>query len=190
MTATTVPSVTVPRVTVPGPPQTGAARQGEQPLKALLTTQTRSRRPAGHDAVATWRDLTERVRSAGQYPERAEAERITRIVLSTLGGHVVGDERVELAQALPEEAASVIAAQIPVARPLTAAQFVDSVAGRIAGATPATARWHTGSVLSVLAALLPDDLLTRILADLPPGYALLFGRAELGLASREKSMPT
>ncbi|MET7382493.1 DUF2267 domain-containing protein [Streptomyces sp. NPDC005526] len=190
MTATTVPSVTVPRVTVPGPPQTGAARQGEQPLKALLTTQTRSRRPAGHDAVATWRDLTERVRSAGQYPERAEAERITRIVLSALGGHVVGDERVELARALPEEAASVIAAQIPVARPLTAAQFVDSVAGRIAGATPATARWHTGSVLSVLAALLPDDLLTRILADLPPGYALLFGRGELGLASREKSMPT
>lgn len=126
-----------------------------------------------------WRELTERVQEAGQYTTRAEAERVTRIVLSVLGGHVTGDERVDLAQALPEEAARVIASQIPVTRPLTASEFVDAAAARIDGSTPATARWDVSSVLSVLADLLDEELLTRILNQLPSGYALLFGRAEL-----------
>ncbi|MGX1130961.1 uncharacterized protein (DUF2267 family) [Streptomyces glaucescens] len=126
-----------------------------------------------------WPELIDAVREAGQYPTRAEAERITRTVLSALGGHVVGEERVELARALPTEAARVIAAQIPATRPLTAAEFVDSVATRIEGATPATARWDVSSVLSVLPPLIGDDLLTRILSELPPGYALLFGRPQL-----------
>nr|WP_235193014.1 DUF2267 domain-containing protein [Streptomyces viridochromogenes] len=126
-----------------------------------------------------WSELIEEVRESGQYPTTAEAERITRIVLSALGGHVIGDERVDLARALPEEAARVIASQIPATRPLTAAEFVDSVAARIEGATPATARWDASSVLSVLPKRIGDDLLERILGQLPPGYALLFGRAEL-----------
>jgi uncharacterized protein (DUF2267 family) len=126
-----------------------------------------------------WADLIEAVRDAGEYPTTAEAERVIRIVLSALGGHVVGDERVDLARALPEEAARVIASQIPATRPLTAAEFVDSIAARIPGATPATARWDVSSVLSVLPRLVGDDLVDRILAQLPSGYALLFGRVEL-----------
>ncbi|MFI1962117.1 DUF2267 domain-containing protein [Streptomyces althioticus] len=126
-----------------------------------------------------WRELVDAVREAGQYPTRSEAESVTRIVLSALGGHVVGDERVDLARALPEEAARVVASQIPATRPLTAAEFVDSVAARIEGATPATARWDVSSVLSVLPPLVGDELVTRVLDQLPPGYALLFGRAEL-----------
>ncbi|MEV5429672.1 DUF2267 domain-containing protein [Streptomyces sp. NPDC052701] len=129
-----------------------------------------------------WTRLIDAVRESGQYPTRAEAERVTRIVLSALGGHVVGDERVDLAQALPEEAARVVASQVPATRRLTAAEFVDSVAVRIEGATPATARWDVSSVLSVLPDLVGDDLVTRVLAQLPPGYALLFGRAELNPA--------
>ncbi|MDN0197084.1 DUF2267 domain-containing protein [Streptomyces sp. S.PNR 29] len=129
-----------------------------------------------------WMDLVEKVREAGQYPTRTEAERVTRIVLSALGGHVVGDERVDLARALPEEAARVVASQIPATRRLTAAEFVDSIAPRIEGATPATARWDVSSVLGVLPDLVGDDLVTRILAQLPPGYALLFGRADLSPA--------
>ncbi|MFJ6305683.1 DUF2267 domain-containing protein [Streptomyces althioticus] len=134
------------------------------------------RRPAQDPA---WRELVDAVREAGQYPTRSEAESVTRIVLSALGGHVVGDERVDLARALPEEAARVVASQIPATRRLTAAEFVDSVAARIEGATPATARWDVSSVLSVLPPLVGDELVTRILDQLPPGYALLFGRAEL-----------
>lgn len=130
-------------------------------------------------AESGWSELIEEVRQSGQYPTTAEAERVTRIVLSALGGHVIGDERVELARVLPEEAARVIASQIPATRPLTAAEFVDSIAARIEGATPATARWDASSVLSVLPERIGDDLLHRILRQLPSGYALLFGRAEL-----------
>ncbi|MEV7408470.1 DUF2267 domain-containing protein [Streptomyces althioticus] len=140
------------------------------------TTPAPEPRPAQDPA---WRELVDAVREAGQYPTRSEAESVTRIVLSALGGHVVGDERVDLARALPEEAARVVASQIPATRQLTAAEFVDSVAARIEGATPATARWDVSSVLSVLPPLVGDELVTRILDQLPPGYALLFGRAEL-----------
>ncbi|MEU0333127.1 DUF2267 domain-containing protein [Streptomyces sp. NPDC006193] len=128
---------------------------------------------------AGWLELTEAVREAGQYPTRAEAESVTRIVLSALGGHVTGEERVALAQALPLEAGRVIASQIPATHPLTAREFVESVATRIDGSTPATARWDVSSVLSVLADRIGEDLTTRVLNQLPPGYALLFGRAEL-----------
>ncbi|WP_432055160.1 DUF2267 domain-containing protein [Streptomyces sp. bgisy022] len=140
-----------------------------------------ARTPGSRDAER-WRELVEAVRESGQYATRAEAESVTRVVLSALGGHVVGDERVELARALPEEAARVVASQVPATRPLTAAEFVDSVATRIEGATPATARWDVSSVLSVLPTLTGDDLITRILDQLPSGYALLFGRAELAPA--------
>jgi len=73
----------------------------------------------------------------------------------------------------------VIASQIPATRPLTAAEFVESVAARIEGSTPATARWDASSVLGVLPSLVGEDLITRIIGQLPQGYALLFGRAEL-----------
>ena len=159
MSATTLPSVT------------------QQNLPPARTTV----RPSA-EAPDRWRQLTYAVKDAGRYATWAEAERITRVVLSALGGHVTGDERVDLARALPEEAARVIASQIPATRPLTAQEFVDSVATRIEGATPATARWDVSSVLGVLADLIDDDLLTRTLDRLPPGYALLFGRAELAPA--------
>ncbi|EFL32412.1 conserved hypothetical protein [Streptomyces viridochromogenes DSM 40736] len=112
------------------------------------------------------------VQRSGQYATRQKAEQTTRTVLSALGAHVIGDERVDLARALPEEAALLIASQIPAAHPLTAAQFVDEVASRTAGATPATARWDVSSVLSVLPPLVGDALVTRILRpNSPAGYA-------------------
>ncbi|MDO0927543.1 DUF2267 domain-containing protein [Streptomyces sp. TG1A-8] len=128
---------------------------------------------------ARWEELTEAVREAGQYTTRAEAEWVTRIVLSALGGHVTGDERVALVQALPREAGRVIASQIPATQPLTAREFVESVAARIEGSTAATARWDVSSVLSVLADQVGEPLTTRVLTQLPSGYALLFGRADL-----------
>lgn len=169
MTATTVPSVT-PRTTTEHQ-ATATAAVTEAP-----TARLRPERPR-------WADLIDEVKEAGQYPTRSEAESVTRIVLSALGGYVVGDERVDLARALPEEAARVIASQIPATRRLTAAEFVDSVATRIEGSTPATARWDVSSVLSTLPSLVGDALITRILAQLPPGYALLFGRADLSPAA-------
>ncbi|MFC9928650.1 DUF2267 domain-containing protein [Streptomyces sp. NPDC127190] len=144
--------------------------------------QTRPAASALSPDAARWEQLTEAVREAGRYPTRAEAERVTRIVLSALGGHVTGEERVALAQALPREAGRLIASQIPATRPLTAREFVESVAARIEGATPATARWDVSSVLNVLADQAGEPLTTRVLAQLPHGYALLFGRADLAPA--------
>jgi uncharacterized protein (DUF2267 family) len=126
-----------------------------------------------------WSELVEEVRERGEYPTTKEAERITRIVLSTLGGHLAGPERADLVKRLPAEAATVVVEQIPAVEPLTAAQFVDSVAARIDGATPATALWDVSSVLSVVADAAGDELTDRIIHLLPPGYALLFGRAQL-----------
>ncbi|MDH6434682.1 uncharacterized protein (DUF2267 family) [Streptomyces sp. SAI-144] len=127
----------------------------------------------------SWTDLAEAVQDAGQYVSTTEAEHVLRVVLSALGDHVTGEERVDLARALPEEAARIIASRIPLNRPLSAPEFVDTVAARIEGATPATARWHVSSVLSVLPDLVGDELVDRVLAQLPSGYALLFGKAEL-----------
>jgi uncharacterized protein (DUF2267 family) len=127
----------------------------------------------------SWTDLAEAVQDAGQYVSTTEAEHVLRVVLSALGDHVTGEERVDLARALPEEAARIIASRIPLNRPLSAPEFVDTVAARIDGATPATARWHVSSVLSVLPELVGDELVDRVLARLPSGYALLFGKAEL-----------
>jgi hypothetical protein len=56
--------------------------------------------------------------------------------------------------------------------------FVKDLAART-GATPATTRWDTGAVLAVVTHLAGPDLLARILRQLPSGYALLFGQAEL-----------
>ncbi|QTD98778.1 DUF2267 domain-containing protein [Streptomyces cyanogenus] len=149
--------------------------------RIAIPAPTTTPRPRAKGAVedADWLELTEAVREAGQYPTRAEAERVTRIVLSALGGHVTGDERVALAQALPREAGRVIASQIPATHPLTAREFVESVATRIEGSTPATARWDVSSVLSVLSNHIGEPLTSRVLTQLPPGYALLFGRADL-----------
>ncbi|MBP0455964.1 DUF2267 domain-containing protein [Streptomyces montanisoli] len=130
----------------------------------------------------TFEQMLEKIRYEGAYPTRERAEEAVRLILSGLGRRLTGDERVELAARLPREAASILTAQIPEPQPLTGWAFVKDLADRT-GATPATTRWDTGTVLVTVAALAGDDLLTRILRQLPTGYALLFGRAELTQAA-------
>ncbi|MEU1461089.1 DUF2267 domain-containing protein [Streptomyces sp. NPDC005727] len=155
-----------PRTTIPAPATTAA------PSPRPLAPET------GAD-TARWEALTEAVREAGRYSTAAEAERVTRTVLTALGGHVTGEERVSLAQALPRQAGTLVASQIPANTPLPAREFVESVASHLEDATPATARWDVSSVLGVVADTVGESLTIRVLAQLPPGYALLFGRADL-----------
>lgn len=122
--------------------------------------------------------LLEKIRYEGAYPTRGRAEESLRAVLGALGRQVTGDERVALAAALPGEAARVFTAEVPAVRQLSGAAFVRDLAERTGG-TPATARWDAGVVLSQIAAVVGDDLVAQVVAQLPPGYALLFGRAEL-----------
>ncbi|MEU3610026.1 DUF2267 domain-containing protein [Streptomyces sp. NPDC035033] len=122
--------------------------------------------------------LLERVRYEGAYPTRERAERTVRDVLAALGRQLVGDERVELAARLPFEAALVLTAQIPATTPLTGWEFVKDLARRTGG-SPATTRWDVGAVLAPLSRLAGPDLTDRIIGQLPSGYALLFGKADL-----------
>ncbi|WP_327686289.1 DUF2267 domain-containing protein [Streptomyces sp. NBC_00467] len=126
----------------------------------------------------TFDQMLERIRYAGAYPTCERAAQAVRAVMSGLGRQLTGEERVELAACLPIEAAITFTTQIPDIESLTGFGFVKEIAARTGG-TPATARWDTGAVLTTVADLAGPDLLDRILAQLPSGYALLFGRAEL-----------
>ncbi|MFJ4851504.1 MULTISPECIES: DUF2267 domain-containing protein [unclassified Streptomyces] len=127
--------------------------------------------------ATTFGQLVERVRYEGVYATSEKAEQAVWDVLAALGRQLTGEERAALATALPVEAALELTAQITTA-PRTGAEFVSDLATRTGGTT-ATARWDAGTVFTVIAQLAGDDLVTRILHQLPPGYALLFGRADL-----------
>ncbi|MFE9680746.1 DUF2267 domain-containing protein [Streptomyces sp. NPDC002701] len=126
----------------------------------------------------TYDQMLERIRYEGAYPTRERAEEVTRAVLTALGRQLTGDERRELAACLPAEAARALTGRHAGAESLTGWGFVKDLATRTGG-TPATARWDTGAVLTVVGRLAGPALLDRVLAQLPSGYALLFGRAEL-----------
>ena len=53
-----------------------------------------------------------------------------------------------------------------------------ATAAWVDGATEETAKWDVGAVLSVVADAADEELMGRILLQLPPGYDLLFGRPE------------
>ncbi|MFE4669713.1 DUF2267 domain-containing protein [Streptomyces sp. NPDC056716] len=130
------------------------------------------------DAAGSYAALLERVRHDGAYPTRERAEEAVRHVLGALGNQLVGDERVELAARLPVEAATVLTSQIPATTPLSGWQFVKELADR-RPAGPATTRWDVGTVLSAVAQLAGPELTIRVIHQLPPGYALLFGHSDL-----------
>ncbi|RRQ79706.1 hypothetical protein CQW39_10605 [Streptomyces griseofuscus] len=163
----------------------GASRSASKDLGAPESASRAGRENAAAPKPAprtTWEALTEAVRETGGYPTRAQAEHLTRLVLTALGTHLTGDERVALAQSLPPEAGHLIASQIPLPHPLTAREFVDSVSTQIPDSTPATARWDVSSVLTAISTTIGPALTDRVLSQLPRGYALLFGRAELAAA--------
>lgn len=140
------------------------------------------REPAPTRVGMTFHQMLERIRYEGAYATRERAEEVTRAVLAGLGRQLTGDERAHLAACLPSEAALVLTGHAPDGRPLTGWGFVKDLATRTGG-TPATARWDTGAVLDLVGDLAGPDLLDRVLTQLPPGYALLFGRVELARAA-------
>jgi hypothetical protein len=120
-----------------------------------------------------------------------------------LGRQLNGADRAELAACLPAPAARLLTGRVtaddatvtaddatPVAAgAMTGRAFVADLARRT-GTTPAVARWDTGSVLAAVAALAGTPLVNRLLAHLPAGYALLFGRPELSRPALGRPAPT
>ncbi|MGW1819143.1 DUF2267 domain-containing protein [Streptomyces sp. NPDC002125] len=145
---------------------------------------TDARAPLAHQQPygTAYEQMLEKVRYEGAYPTRERAEEAVRLVLSGLGRQLTGEERVDLAARLPLEATRVLTAQVPDIQPLTGWAFVKDLAAQ-SGASLATTRWDTGSVLAAVSAYAGADLITRILHQLPTGWALLFGRAELAPAA-------
>ncbi|MFJ8622798.1 DUF2267 domain-containing protein [Kitasatospora sp. NPDC093550] len=123
----------------------------------------------------SWEDFLARVVERGEYRGEAEADHAARVVLALLGEHLVGSERTELAEALPGTYASLLRDAEPASEPLSAERFVQGVVGWIDGATTATAQWDIGAVLSTVADLVPEELIDRVVEQLPEGYDLLFG---------------
>ncbi|MFJ9212923.1 hypothetical protein CU044_3215 [Streptomyces sp. L-9-10] len=128
--------------------------------------------------VMRWDAFLAAVQERGEYPTPQEAERAVRVVLALLGAHVVGAERAELAARLPEACALVLLDPLPAAEPLTPERFARATAAWIEGANEETAKWDVGAVLSVVSDAAGEELMRRVLLQLPPGYDLLFGRPE------------
>jgi uncharacterized protein (DUF2267 family) len=122
-----------------------------------------------------WDAFLEAVAERGEYPSQQEADRAARVVLALLGAHLVGEERAELAARLPETYAVILLNPLQAAEPLDPERFVRATAAWIEGATEETAKWDVGAVLSVAAEAAGEDLMRRILLQLPPEYDLLFG---------------
>lgn len=127
-----------------------------------------------------WEPFLAAVRERGEYSSPEEAERAVRVVLALLGAHLVGAERAELAPRLPETCALVLLNPLPAHEPLSAERFVRATGAWIDGATDETALWDVGAVLSVVADAAGEDLMNRLLLQLPPGYDMLFGRPRPG----------
>ncbi|GAA0919550.1 MULTISPECIES: DUF2267 domain-containing protein [Streptomyces violaceusniger group] len=123
-----------------------------------------------------WEAFLTAVQERGEYPSPQEAERSSRVVLALLGAHLVGDVRAELAARLPETFALVLLNPLQAHEPLSPERFIRATAAWIEGASEQTATWDVSAVLSVVADLVGEDLLNRILLQLPSGYDLLFGR--------------
>ncbi|GHD80845.1 hypothetical protein GCM10010317_103310 [Streptomyces mirabilis] len=120
----------------------------------------------------------DRVKERGEYDSLQEAERAARVVLALLGAHLVGEVRAQLAARLPEDFALILLNPLQSAEPLPPERFVRATAAWIEGATEQTAAWDVSAVLSTAADAAGDDLLGRILLQLPAGYDLLFGRPQ------------
>ncbi|RPF38336.1 uncharacterized protein (DUF2267 family) [Streptomyces sp. TLI_185] len=122
-----------------------------------------------------WDAFIAAVQERGKYPSQQEAERASRVVMALLGAHLVGEVRAELAGRLPETLAFVLLNPLQAHEPLSPDRFIRATAAWIEGATEKTATWDVSAVLSVVADIAGEDLINRVLLQLPPGYDLLFG---------------
>jgi uncharacterized protein (DUF2267 family) len=123
-------------------------------------------------------EFVAKVRERGEYPDRAEAERMTQLVLGVLAQRLDPSEAEDLAAQLPLPAGAWLTAHRGPAAAFGVQEFLARVATG-AGATERTAQWDASAVLSTVAEAVSGGELNDVLTQLPSGYATLFGRSSL-----------
>ncbi|WP_330342337.1 DUF2267 domain-containing protein [Streptomyces sp. NBC_00557] len=120
-----------------------------------------------------------RVRELGEYDSQDEAAKVTEAVLSVLAQRISPGEVEDLASQLPGPLGQTLAAaKSEQAESFGIEEFCRRVADRT-GARPRTAEWDASAVLTTLAGAISGGELNQILSQLPSGYAVLFGKADL-----------
>ena len=123
-------------------------------------------------------DFVAKIQDRGEYPDRYEAERVTRLVLGVLSQRLDRNEVEDLAAQLPLPAGAWLTEHPGPAAAFGVQEFLGRVASG-AGATVRTAQWDASAVLSTVAEAVSGGELNDVLSQLPSGYAALFGRASL-----------
>jgi uncharacterized protein (DUF2267 family) len=123
-------------------------------------------------------EFVAKVRERGEYPDRHEAERVTRLVLGVLAQRIDRNEAEDLAAQLPLPAGAWLTEHPGPATPFGVQEFLGRVAAG-SGATVRTAQWDASAVLCTVAEAVSGGELNDVLTQLPSGYAVLFGRASL-----------
>ena len=119
------------------------------------------------------------VRELGEYTSQDEAAKVTDAVLSVLAQRISPGEVDDLASQLPAPLGQALAqAKQAQAESFGIEEFYRRVAERT-GARPRTAQWDASAVLTTLAGAVSGGELNQIISQLPSGYALLFGKADL-----------
>ncbi|MEV6210737.1 DUF2267 domain-containing protein [Kitasatospora sp. NPDC051914] len=123
-------------------------------------------------------DFLDQVVQRGGPRDEQGTEHLVRVVLGLLAEHLVGADRLDLAGCLPGEYAAVVRDAPAADRPLSADQFVAAVAGWAGTAATDGALQDVGAVLGAVADLAGEDLLERLLLQLPAGYGLLLNASQ------------
>ncbi len=118
------------------------------------------------------------VRERGEYTDRAEAEQVSRTVLSVLGQRLAGGEPRSLAAQLPVELQDALPQNERPGESFGVSEFLERVAA-VLNSTVESARWDTSAVLSTVADAVTGGELNKVLTQLQPAYAALFGKPEL-----------
>ena len=119
-----------------------------------------------------------KVREDGQYTDRAEAERVTGVVLGLLGSRLTSGEAKDLASQLPAEMKDLVLDGPEVPGSVGVEDFVALVAEKL-DTSKETARSDASAVLTTLAESISGGQLNQVLSQLQSGYAELFGKPEL-----------
>ena len=107
-----------------------------------------------------------RVRELGEYASQAEAEQVTRNVLSVLGKRLVGGEANDLAAQLPAPLQDVLLAAAGPADDFGVEEFLRRVAATVPESSEQTALWDASAALTTLAEAISGGQLNQLLSQL------------------------